>query len=761
MSASVSTAPISDSFLDAKAQSSRRATSYDMSSSSSNGSSFIRRGSSALAVVPENHDHHPATSTSQPQVPPPSAYNGQQSGSTSRKSTRRTVSDTSNAHSAGSLREMDKALEMKMRRTSPEKGKSKELPLSSQVERRRKADWVIDLVETSQGAVTWSEDQRVILVLGDPTPASLAPILYDPAFSDTLLLVGSYRPLPAIEALLSPSHLMSSSPNQQIFPTVQPFNTSVESNDTDAHALTVLLAQATSLAQQYRSRPRGSSTFTRPRAGSVTSSSASNSPPSTPPMRKRVLSNFNISGSSSARSSTDSTLSTNERQRSASMYDTSNESTPKAKNRLTSFGRDSIFGGLMKSSDGSDFGGSPSAGGSGQHGSLFDAVINFVPDMKNFKPERALQDMLHQAVVITTGIMPSLTRQRGKPPSNPQMPISLIHVLPKIMPTPLPNVIESFLLSLLPTFQLRCPREIFGCVVTTPVWLSPFVESRPAHAASSTNSRPASQIAAGDVSGAEVLLFGGVRCPYQVLGSNEEFRPRAFLANWSSCMSMPGLIAESRRPSTTSVTSASTSASSRPSSSGRPSIGHERQLSSPPSIPYTSTHARTPPHSRSPSPPKNPPLPLSSTGRASGPSSLPRSMSMPMPNTMSTSTSTTASTGVGRSKLHVSHTPPMSSEIDLPQTSPTQSSAKNLANGNGGSGNSPPTPDLDPSVNSSSRASSFALGETTSGRGSEHGGENVKIVNGSEPLSTVGSANGRNASSVSSRKGLKGWFKRK
>ncbi|WWC72913.1 uncharacterized protein I206_106877 [Kwoniella pini CBS 10737] len=730
MSAAISPAPISDNFINSKAQFSRRSTSYDMSNS--NSSSFIRRGSSTLAVVPENYDHHPVKPPTK-QISPPSAYNQQQPMQAQRKSTQRSVSDVTpslNSSSAGSLREMDKALEMKMRRTSPEKGKSKELPRTAS-ERRRRADWAIDLVETSQGAEIWSEDQRVILVLGETTPASLAPILYDPAFSETLLLVGSFEPLPSIEALLSPSHLMSSSPNQQIFPTVQPFTPSIESNDTDAHALTVLLAQAASLAQQFRSKPRGSISFPRPRAGSNASSSASNSPPSTPPMRKRVLSNFgSTSGSASNRSSIDSTMGTNDRQRSISMYDTSNDSTPKAKNRLTSFGRDSIFGGFRRGSDASDFSGSPANSSSGQSGSLFDAVINFIPDMKNYKPERALQDMLHQAVVITTGIMPSLTRQYGKSSNNFEMPISVLHVLPKIMPTPLPSVIESFLLSLLPTFQLRCPREIFGSVVTTPVWLSPFVETN------STMNNKGTTFTGEDVSGTQVLLFGGIRCPYQVLGSAEDFRPRAFLANWSDCISMPGLIAEARRPSSNPTTS------SRPSASGRPSIGHDRHLSSPPSVPYNSTQARTPPRSRSPSPSKN--LNLLPSGRSS-PTSIPRSMSMPMPNTSS----------MKRSKLNVSHTPPMSSEVDLPQTSPTKEIPAIATTSNG---QSPPTPDLDSSVNSSSCASSFALGETASGRGSEQGGEvsgeNVKIVNHTELAGT-----GKN--SVHTKKGLKSWFKRK
>ncbi|WWC91032.1 uncharacterized protein L201_005972 [Kwoniella dendrophila CBS 6074] len=745
MSTQISPSPtLNNSFLNAKAQSSRRTPSYDMDRP--NG---FRKGSSTLPVVPENHGHiaiAATTSTDQLSIPAPapSSSTAIAAAVNQRQSTRRTNSNSNGntRSSASNLREMDKSLEMKMRRSSSsEKGKSKELSSTNsnqglygqeQVKRKR-ADWVIDLIETQKGAESWIADQRVILVLGDSTPASLAPILYDPAFSDTLLLVGSYQPLPAIEALLSPSHLMSSLPDQQIFPQVQPFSLSIESNDTDAHALTVLLAQATTLAQQYRSRSRRSSNISRPRADSF-ASSASNSPPSTPPMRKRVLSNFGMSASSSARSSMDSNLSTNDRQRSMSLYDNSNDLTPKAKNRFTSFGRDSIFGSIRRNSESSDnLNDLSSSATSSSSGALFDAIINFVPEMSNFKQDRALQDMLHQAVVITTGIMPCLTKkQNGRPSSSAEdklsMPISLIHVLPRLMPAPLPSVIESFLLSLLPTFQLRCPREIFGSVVTTPVWLSPFTQP---------NSIKNDDNDDEDVSGAQVLLFGGIRCPYQVLQSSEEqFRPRAFLSNWSSCINMPGLIAESRNPST------------------RLNNHHERQLSSPPSILYNnSSESRTPPRSRSPSSPKTRNLPAANQSHKS---SLPRSVSMPISPSSSISTNNGMNTNTTRrSKLHVSHTPPMMSEVDLPSTSSTPTSPiKETSNSN-----SPPTPDLDSSINSSCSSSIIVSNETESNDHSQNRNneENVTIMNssGSTELSNATSNNGKNV-----KRGLKHWFKR-
>ncbi|WVW79545.1 hypothetical protein I302_101514 [Kwoniella bestiolae CBS 10118] len=701
----IASTPISDSFLSAKAQSSRRAPAFD---NSMNGSKS-RRGST-LAVVPENHSHdhdQPSTSSSS-SVPTPATNVPQQ-----KKSTRRTASSTSSSsNTTGDLREMDKELEMKMRRShsstntsaSSEKGKSRE----SQRSRSKRADWVIDLLETQKGAETWIDDQRVILVLGDPTPASLAPILYDPAFSDTLLLVGTYTPIPEIEALLSPSHLMSSTPDQQIFPTVQPFTPSIQSGDTDSHALTVLLSQATTLAQQFRAK---SSIFARSRAESFASIGSN---PSNSPKRKFV----GLSNTSSNRSSLESTHSSSndksqqqQHQRAVSMYDTSsNDSTPKAKNRLSTF---SILGGLRRNSDSSDINpsmpGSSSTSSSSTKDNLFDAIVNFVPDMKNFKPERSLQDMLHQSVVITTGIIPLLTAKSLSTSSSSKqrgtMPISIIHVLPKIMPSPLPNVIESFLLSLLPTFQYRCPREIFGCVVTTQTWLSPFV------------------IQGGgeeDVSGAQVLLFGGLRCPYQVLDEEERCKPRAFLAGWSGCLNMPGLINESRNPASSGTKVAQYKQE------------RERHLSSPSpaSIPYDSVKARTPPHSRPSSPNKG---------------KLPRSASMPI--------SSSSGGKPRRSKLHVSHTPPMMSDGELPDNDQDDAASA--------SGGSPSTPDLDssPSVESS-RASSIGLG---SRRGSEI--EEVKIVNSqTQTGGSDGSHEGGGGGGGMDRKTrgkLKSWFKRR
>ncbi|WRT69247.1 uncharacterized protein IL334_006231 [Kwoniella shivajii] len=764
---------IPDNFINSKAQSSRRISSYD-----STMNNFPRRLSTTLAVVPENHGQIDTTtstqstsssgssvpSTSRP-LPVQSQIQGSssssnrlsnasinQSQSQSQKSVR--PQNQSTRSSVSNFRDLDKDLEMAMRR-SPGKNRTKSMDLSSQPRSKSKrADWVIDLLEAQKGVETWIEDQRVILVLGDASPSSLAPILHDPAFSDTLLLVGSREPLPAIEALLSPSHLMSSSPEQQIFPTVQPFNSTAKSDDTDVHALTVLLAQATIIAQQYRSKPRGWSSLSRPRTESFASSSASNSPPSTPPMRKRVLPSFGLNTSSSARSSLDSNASTSDRPRSASVYDANSaESTPRpnaTKNRKS--GRESIFGGLRRNSDSSEMTNGKISATS--NGSLFDAVINFVPNMNNFKPERALQDMLHQSVVVTTGIMPSLTAQVGKSTSSPinQMPISLIHVLPQTMPIPLPSVIESFLLSLLPTFQHRCPREIFGSVVSSPVWLSPFID------ASGMGSEQGSE----DVSASQVLLFGGVRCPYQVLDSTGDYRPRAFLSSWKNCIAMPGLISQSRNPTNANSVTISTIQSEREE---KQQLQLQLQNSLPPSIAYKNVKAKTPhsTQSRSPSPPKK--------------SSLPRSVSMPISSSMSSlgiaSVPGSLTQTTKRSKLHVSHTPPIS-EDDLELDSQGQKSGdrneveKSNANPESNSSsagmskdvsNPPSTPDLDPSSISSCASSDSPIETGSNNSNSRRESEicdaksaDQAVTQEKPAIIVTGNGNGKRT--------LKNWFRR-
>ncbi|WVR08910.1 hypothetical protein IAU60_005969 [Kwoniella sp. DSM 27419] len=686
--------PLVDPFLNAKAQSSRR-TVYDVSSS------FPRRQSSTLSSVPENH-HHSASSTETqgysamgPPPAPPSAY---RLSDAQRRASRRSVNESQSD-------EGDHGLEMRARR-SPEKGKQRELPGRPQNrqpshlhqgEKKRKADWVFDIIETQNGAESWTGSARVILVLGEAAITSLAPILYDPSFSDTLLLVGLSQATQAVDALLT--SLASS--DQTIYPVVQPLtSSSSQSTENDAHALSAFLAQASALAQQFRTKPR-------------TGRSESNSPPSTPQARKAVLSGLGVPGT--GRGSMDSNAS-----RVQLMYE-ANEKPRHSRGSSFSRSRESIFGGLRRGSDGSE----KLGGMASKDGPIFDAIVNFVPSMAAFQRERALQDMLHQAVVVTTGVMPCLTRQAGKssPKSvSPTLAVGLIHVLPSTMPTPLPSVIESFLLSLLPTFQARCSRDLFGAVVTSPVWLSPIVDI--------TKGRLSPESQGRDVSGAEALLFGGVRCPFAGV-TDQETRPRAFLASWGSCLPIPGRMGETARRF-----SSGSDLSQAPH--------HQRMHSSPSFMAGGDGHTKlssslggqssTPQASL-----KDRPDRLSIQTQLNDrhqPSPLPRSASMP--------------NGMGmphrRSKLHVSHTPPQIFAADLPPQSP-------------------PTPDLD--LSASSCASSFALGETgsqgsggvglASRRGSEYG-EAASLGMGMSMVSPPSSSAGERESGK--KKGLTGWFKR-
>lgn len=591
----------------------------------------------------------------------------------------------------------------------------------------KQARWVLDPTEMQLGSETWSNSLRIVLVLGHVTVEALEPMLYNPAFANTLLLIGSYEPIPEIDALLSPSHLLSSSPDREICPSIQPFQPSGRANGTESHDLTVLLNQATILAKQYRER---TPLATRSRQGSFTS--ASNSPPSSPGGRKKVFSVLGLGRTPSRRGSLDSTgddrpsssVFNGEREGiSSSMSSSSLRAPSVASNRnphsrILSMSRDSFLGGMFK------LDGDARSSGEGRH--LFDAVINFVPPMSMFKSERAMQHMLHQAVVITTGCVPTLVRSVGRSSNGeaPTLPITLLHVLPSQTPPALAPVLESFVLSLLPNFQARCSRELFGCIVTPPVWFSPLV------------SMSSNAITEDGVSGAEVLLVGGVRCPHQVMkgqGRTEDFKSRAFLFSWEACMSVCGIIAESRRPS-----------GSRASTSASRSVSRQDIPGDPPSVNFNDVQARTPPQTFEH---------ILSTASASNSSQLP---------TPPTSLSAQPSS---------SPKPALFSPTLLPiQTQNLHQRKSKLSAVAAASDllNSPPTPDLDPSISSCS--SSFALGETNSqGSGSGgsasaaatgNGGDNaVRVVKQGE-FGREKWEDGKEPKRKGGRGIVSGWFKR-
>ncbi|KAE8543633.1 hypothetical protein D1P53_000348 [Cryptococcus gattii VGV] len=703
--------PLTDSFLDAKAQCARRISSYE--------NNRAQAGSStSLPVVPENRQNaQPA-----PQSKPASSYK-----LADKRKLPRTGSGLSGDRGrriSGGSDSDDGVLTMNGTR-SYDKGKGKETLTSGMrgiPEERtiKKARWILDPTEMQLGSETWSNSLRVVLVLGHVTVEALEPMLYNPTFANTLLLIGSYKPVPEIDALLSPSYLLSSSPERAICPTLQPFQPSGKANGTDAHDLTVLLNQATILAKQYRSQ---TALATRSRQGSF--SSTSNSPPSTPGGKRNVLSGLGLGKTTPPRrGSLDSTE--NDRP-SPSAYDSERPrilnsmssgsllvSSRSSRSRISSMSRDNFLGGMFKlDSD-------AKSSGEGPH--LFDAVINFMPPMSMFKPQRAMQDMLHQAVVITTGCVPALVRHVGGKTSNDTLPITLLHVLPPQAPPALAPVLESFVLSLLPSFQARCSRELFGCVVTPSVWSSPLV------------SMSSNAITEDGVSGAEVLLVGGVRCLHQIVkakGRAEDFKPRAFLYSWESCLSMCGVIAESRRPSESRKS---------PTSAFR-SVTRQNSPGDPPSVNFNDVQARTPPQTSEH---------FSPTASAPNSSQLP-SLFFSQPSSSPKPT------------LLASALPPIQTQIQH-----QRKSKLSLVTAACDRPNSPPTPDLDRSISSCS--SSFALGETNSqGSGSSGSANAAATGSGSDNAVRVvkegefGRDNwedGKESKKKGGRGIVSGWFKR-
>ncbi|KLT45332.1 hypothetical protein CC85DRAFT_155550 [Cutaneotrichosporon oleaginosum] len=399
-------------------------------------------------------------------------------------------------------------------------------PVAPLQSRPGRAHWVVDSLETHRGNEIWSQQNRVILVVGEPSRAALAPLLYSPAFADTLVLVGSLEPIPEIELLNSPSHLLHS---ETIYPTVQPFQPPAAAIADATHPVTVVLQYGTALAEAHRRDTAVSQVLTRPgsfgprsRRGSSTSLSGSHTPPGTPPpptARRRLWSfgsNSPAEESSPAVSRQGSALdltrfvSESNRSRTPSIAGDKERKTLH-KRASSLFKKDQVV----------------------SDGSPIDAIINFIPFADpRLDQQRVLQAMLQNTVVLTTAALPILATAVTTSSAQAQVaitelsPLSLIHIVPVDAPLQLPTVIERFLLPLLPTMAGRVRRPLFGCVTGYGAWLSPMTD-------------PVN----GGASGAETLLFGGVRCPNHIAEA-EGVKPQAMLAGWDHCASSPGLLTE-------------------------------------------------------------------------------------------------------------------------------------------------------------------------------------------------------------------------
>jgi hypothetical protein len=296
---------------------------------------------------------------------------------------------------------------------------------------------------------------------------------------------------------------MQTSPDHTVYPTLQPFT--IPPAGPGISPVPAIINEAIVLAQLYR---RSNSAHPR-LAGRRDSdeSVASLTPPRTPPLGGNPDSRIRLSLSDLARPDL-----------SKSSSETSLRSAL-TKSRIASIhvARESMFGSLSRNSKLET---KPWTGGS-----PIDVVINFIPSVSAYQPQRAMQDMLHQAVVLTSGILPTLSLRPVKSAHPELLPASLVHVLPSEVPGPLPGVIENFLLGLVPKFAAQSDREIWSSVTTTPAWLA-----------------SPRDIANERYSGSEVLLLGGLRCP---LSRNSDIKSRAFLPNWRVCTPSPGLIASS------------------------------------------------------------------------------------------------------------------------------------------------------------------------------------------------------------------------
>ncbi|BEI85056.1 hypothetical protein CcaverHIS002_0504570 [Cutaneotrichosporon cavernicola] len=473
------------------------------------------------------------------------------------------------------------------------KGKERAMatPAAPIQSRPGRAHWVVDSFETHRGTQIWSQQSRVILVVGEPSRAALAPLLYSPVFADTLVLVGSLEPIPEIELLNSPSHLLHSDP---IYPTVQPFQPPSSAVAEATHPVTVVLQYGAALAEAHR-RDMGQTSAAGPRSrrGSSTSLSGSQTPPGTPRSRRRM---WSFGSNTPAEAATPSVS------RHGSALDLSRivpESTRSGtppiagdKERKGSHKRTpSLFKKEQVVSDGSPI----------------DAVINFIPFADpRLEQQRVLQAMLQNTVVLTTAALPILATAvttssfTAQIPITELSPLSLIHIVPVDAPLQLPTVIERFLLPLLPTMACRVRRPLFGCVTGYGAWLTPTTD--PGNDGSS---------------GAETLLFGGVRCPGQIAEA-EGVKPQAMLAGWDHCVASPGLLTEavesmktpptfSRQASHLALSELRTqpTRTSAPSSSQSMMSVVSPATSSPPSSPSIASSGSLPPRpaaARSPSP---------------------------------------------------------------------------------------------------------------------------------------------------------------
>lgn len=316
------------------------------------------------------------------------------------------------------------------------------------------------------------------MLFAEPSDQSLNSILYSSAFSQTLILLCS-----TATSATSPTSKWDGIVGS--YPTLQAVNPST--TDSSSHPLPSLLISAHQQAQTWLH------------------SHNSVPPPTTPPKPGRLPSFLSHNRSLSA-----SEQLSPPRPRGMTSSDSSRSlpplpidpyalpSSPKErKGRRPSFGLSSKPTVARNPALGTEQGKLPP----------FDVILNFLPE----DPTESLQSLLQQTLTLTTGVTPYIMSgppRKGHLPSN--LPVSLIHILPHSPPPPLEKVLESFLLTLLPSLALRTvQRAVQGMVVTRAVWDA---EAR--------------------MEAAHGLLFGGLSCP---IPQGANIKGRALLRDWREC----------------------------------------------------------------------------------------------------------------------------------------------------------------------------------------------------------------------------------
>lgn len=370
------------------------------------------------------------------------------------------------------------------------------------------------------------------LTCTEPTRATLEPLLYCPAFQDTLILIGTLRPVPEIEALSSPSQLMNSGDHRTIYPTIQPFSPTPEAV-AEKNPIPAIIEEATYLAEQYR---RYGGTFAAPtpsgnggrRSRRGSNSSGTTTPPVSGRHRFATMGRRNSSSGDSTRS-----------------VSRTNSFTDLA--RIVSGGgrsRPSSRAGSVK--DG--VAGSERTGTIKRISSFFffdeslrpqgppiDAAINFLPmPPLDCDSQTAMHTLLQHTIVLTSGLMPVLTKAGsasksldGSGAKFDLAPLSLVHIVPIDAPPTLAPVIERFLVPFLPTMSTRVRRHLFSCVTGLGAWLAPQADAE-----------------GGGLSGAETLLFGGARCVPVAGGSTSDKKMQAMMPGWDYCQPAPGALVD-------------------------------------------------------------------------------------------------------------------------------------------------------------------------------------------------------------------------